>query len=207
MRSVFLPFNCCRPVHQGSAVDVPTFWLCVSCFLQLPQPTNHLDLNGVFWLQHFLSSAALKDFGVEILVIVSHDRSFLDAVVTDVIMFVEQKLTTFPGTVSEYFGRMSEREDHMSRLRDAKHKQEKKMQAFIASAQSSSSKKPGKAKFIDPKKQKAGAEQAAPLRSITWCVFTVFCAGISQGEESEAGKAGLVPFRWQTVCAQGISSE
>jgi hypothetical protein len=128
-------------------------------------------------------------------------------VVTDVIMFVEQKLTTFPGTVSEYFGRMSEREDHMSRLRDAKHKQEKKMQAFIASAQSSSSKKPGKAKFIDPKKQKAGAEQAAPLRSITWYVFTVFCAGISQGEESEAGKAGLVPFRWQTVCAQGISSE
>jgi hypothetical protein len=153
------------------------------------QPTNHLDLNGVFWLQHFLSSAALKDFGIEILVIVSHDRSFLDAVVTDVIMFAEQKLTTFPGTVSEYFGRMSEREDHMSRLRDAKHKQEKKMQAFIASAQTSTSKKPGKAKFVDPKKQKAGACDAAIIAAGVVTV-PVYCCGPAKEKKAKLARLG-----------------
>lgn len=141
------------------------------------QPTNHLDLHGVLWLEHFLSGSSLKEFGVETLVIVSHDRcrvpfciyvppachlrcctrrSFLDAVVTDVMMFKEQKLTVFPGSVSEYMQRMAEKDDHMARLYDAKLKQEKRYQAFIASAQSSTSKKPGKAKFVDPKKQKAG---------------------------------------------------
>lgn len=81
----------------------------------------------------------------------------MDGIVTDVIMFKEQKLSVFPGTVSEYIQRMAEKEDHMARLYDAKMRQEKRYQAFIASAQQSTSKKPGKAKFIDPKKQKAGA--------------------------------------------------
>lgn len=82
--------------------------------------------------------------------------SFLDAVVSDVIMFQDQKLTVFPGSVSDYIGRMSEKADHMSRLYAAKMTQERRFRAFIASAQQSTSKKPGKAKFIDPKKQKAG---------------------------------------------------
>ena len=83
-------------------------------------------------------------------------------------MFKDQKLTVFPGTVSEYIQRMSEKEDHMARLYDAKMRKEKQYQAFIASAQQSASKKPGKAKFIDPKKQKAAKEKKNKISRLGW---------------------------------------
>ncbi len=89
--------------------------------------------------------------------------------ITDVIMFDEQKLTVFPGSVSDYIQRMGEKADHMARLYDAKLKQEKRHQAFIASAQQSTSKKPGKAKFIDPKKQKAGTLQWMRMTCLRLC--------------------------------------
>ena len=58
--------------------------------LLLDEPTNHLDLETVIFLQNFL-----KDYEGTI-VIVSHDREFLNEVTTDTIHFHHKKLQYYP---------------------------------------------------------------------------------------------------------------
>ena len=55
--------------------------------LMLDEPTNHLDLEAVLWLEHYLLEYK------HTLIVVSHDRGFLNEVCTDVIEFKNQKLT------------------------------------------------------------------------------------------------------------------
>ena len=62
----------------------------------LDEPTNHLDMNSVIWLEGFLSS-----YGGAVL-IVSHDRYFLDKVVRQVIDLENNKITVYKGTYSEF---------------------------------------------------------------------------------------------------------
>merc|ERR1712176_865703 len=67
--------------------------------LLLDEPTNHLDLIGVLWLQQYLRKKLSKD---SILVLISHDREFLDNVVTDIIEIRHQKIEQGPGSYSEW---------------------------------------------------------------------------------------------------------
>ncbi len=62
-----------------------------------PQPTNHLDLPAVLWLQDYLSTRWPKT-----IVAVSHARAFLDAVCTDVLHLHSKKLTPYRGGYSDY---------------------------------------------------------------------------------------------------------
>jgi ATP-binding cassette, subfamily F, member 3 len=64
--------------------------------LLLDEPTNYLDLEGVAWLEDWL-----KNFRGAILV-VSHDRTFLDAIVTRLVEVENYKLNEFLGGYSEY---------------------------------------------------------------------------------------------------------
>ncbi len=59
--------------------------------LLLDEPTNHLDLESVIWLQDTLCE---KFTGT--LVVVSHDRSFLQTVCSDIIHFHKRTLTAYP---------------------------------------------------------------------------------------------------------------
>ena len=65
--------------------------------LLLDEPTIHLDLEAVLWLKRYLT----KDFK-KILVVVSHDRHFLNKVATDVVHFHQGKLTTYRGDISNF---------------------------------------------------------------------------------------------------------
>jgi len=62
----------------------------------LDEPTNHLDMRSKEVLQH-----ALEEFEGS-LVVVSHDRDFLDPLVTKVVEFRNGRLRTYLGTVSEF---------------------------------------------------------------------------------------------------------
>ena len=65
--------------------------------LFMDEPTNHLDIEATEWLEGFL-----KDFGGAV-VLVSHDRYFLDRVVTSVAEIENQKLTLYNGNFSAFW--------------------------------------------------------------------------------------------------------
>ena len=64
--------------------------------LFLDEPTNHLDLDSVMWLENYLVTS---DHTV---VVVSHDREFLNNVVQETILFKDQKLTYYKGNYDTY---------------------------------------------------------------------------------------------------------
>jgi len=74
-----------------------------SDLLLLDEPTNHLDLDAILWLEDWLKQYAGT------LVLISHDRDFLDAI-TDHILHVEnQKLTLYTGNYSTFEQTRAER--------------------------------------------------------------------------------------------------
>lgn len=62
----------------------------------LDEPTNHLDLNAIHWLEGYLSSYKGA------VLIVAHDRYFLDKIVTKVIELRQTKATVFQGNYTQY---------------------------------------------------------------------------------------------------------
>lgn len=60
---------------------------------------NHLDLPAILWLQQYLNNDAPVN---QTLVIVSHDRDFLDAVTEETIVYQNLELKYYAGNFSEY---------------------------------------------------------------------------------------------------------
>lgn len=77
--------------------------MCRSDLLLLDEPTNHLDLDAVIWLESWL-----KDYRGTLLLI-SHDRDFIDAVVDQVAQIENQRLTLYKGGYSDFERQRSER--------------------------------------------------------------------------------------------------
>jgi ATP-binding cassette, subfamily F, member 3 len=77
--------------------------MCRSELLLLDEPTNHLDMEAIMWLQDWLA----KYEGT--ILVISHDRNFLDAVVTRVLEIANSALTLYTGTYSDYENQRAER--------------------------------------------------------------------------------------------------
>ena len=93
--------------------------------LLLDEPTNHLDLDARNWLEEYLSDYP------HAVILVSHDRFFLDAVVTRITDIGLRTLTDYHGNYSTF---LKTREERMERLRQQKRDQDEeieRMQAFI----------------------------------------------------------------------------
>ena len=93
--------------------------------LLLDEPTNHLDFESVLWFEQFLSS---YDGAV---LIVSHDRSFMDACVTHIAALENRSLVTYTGNYSAY---LKQREDNLEQLKAKRAAQERDiahMEVFI----------------------------------------------------------------------------
>ncbi|MBN1192944.1 MAG: ABC-F family ATP-binding cassette domain-containing protein [Coriobacteriia bacterium] len=84
--------------------------------LLLDEPTNHLDLESLTWLEGFLRSYEGA------VVLVSHDRSFMDALVTRVAEIDRGRLTVYHGAYSEY---EKQKAEDVERLRAAKKQQDR----------------------------------------------------------------------------------
>src|SRR5690606_9700829 len=67
--------------------------------LLLDEPTNHLDLAGILWLEELI-----KDFSGAV-VVITHDRSFLDSIATRIIELDRGRLVSCPGSFAEYLTR------------------------------------------------------------------------------------------------------
>ena len=93
--------------------------------LVLDEPTNYLDLKGVTWLERYLTRFAPA------VVVVSHDRYFLDHMATQIWEIDHGRLNIFPGNFSKYRVLKSERDLRQSKEYAAQQEFIVKEQAFI----------------------------------------------------------------------------
>ncbi|MFO7189139.1 MAG: ATP-binding cassette domain-containing protein [Pseudomonadota bacterium] len=90
-----------RPVREFSGgwrmrLNLAQALMCRSDLLLLDEPTNHLDLDAVLWLEGWLQNYRGT------LLVISHDREFLDATVTAVLHFDQRKLKPYSGNYSAF---------------------------------------------------------------------------------------------------------
>lgn len=83
-------------------LNVAQALMCRSDVLLLDEPTNHLDLDAVIWLQDWLSSYPGT------LLLVSHDRDFLDDLATHILNIEQRKVTLHTGNYSAFETRRAE---------------------------------------------------------------------------------------------------
>ncbi len=89
----------------------------------LDEPTNHLDMDSIRWLENYLS--AYKGA----VVLISHDRYFLNKIVTKIIEIDNHKVTVFMGSYTDYSQkkqllRNSEMHAYLNQQREIKHQEE-----------------------------------------------------------------------------------
>ena len=93
--------------------------------LLLDEPTNHLDLDAVEWLE-----AYLKGYKGSVLVI-SHDRYFLDQVITRTLELEHGELDQFPGNYSRYLQLKAERDAALAKAYEKQQKQIRETEEYI----------------------------------------------------------------------------
>ncbi|WP_386692094.1 MULTISPECIES: ABC transporter ATP-binding protein [unclassified Lonepinella] len=90
-----------RPVKAFSGgwrmrLNLAQALLCPSDLLLLDEPTNHLDLDAVIWLERWLTQYQGT------LLLISHDRDFLDPIVNKILHIEQQKLNEYTGDYSSF---------------------------------------------------------------------------------------------------------
>jgi ATP-binding cassette, subfamily F, member 3 len=93
--------------------------------LLLDEPTNHLDLEAALWLERFL-----RNFG-RTLILVSHDRRFLNAVTTVTLHLQHGKLTAYSGGFDAYLRARTEATRRLEALARRQTLERQRMQAFV----------------------------------------------------------------------------
>ena len=117
-----------RPVSelsggQKTRVSLGRLLLSRPDVILLDEPTNHLDLNSISWLENYLNN---YDGAV---IIVSHDRYFLDKIVTKIVELENTKSTVYHGNYSYYATkreevRLSKYRAYMNQQAEIKHQEE-----------------------------------------------------------------------------------
>ncbi len=93
--------------------------------LILDEPTNHLDMKTLFWLEEYLSS-----FKGAILT-VSHDRYFLDKLVTHIYELENKKLSVFKGNYTKYKVLKAEKTAHLLKEYEKQQEERAHMQEYV----------------------------------------------------------------------------
>ncbi|MFT0211360.1 ATP-binding cassette domain-containing protein [Pseudomonas sp. F1_0610] len=99
--------------------------MCPSDLLLLDEPTNHLDLDAILWLESWLQGYQGT------LLLISHDRDFLDAVVNHIVHFERQKLVLYRGGYTAYERARAERIVQQQIAYERQQEQRAHMEDFI----------------------------------------------------------------------------
>lgn len=99
--------------------------LCRSDLLLLDEPTNHLDLDTLYWLEGWIKSYQGT------LVLISHDRDFIDGVVDQIVHLEQQKLYAYPGNYSAFEHIRTERMSQQQQAFERQQKMRAHMQSFV----------------------------------------------------------------------------
>jgi len=92
--------------------------MCRSDLLLLDEPTNHLDLEAVYWLEEWLRNYPGT------LILISHDRDFLDRVVTQIVHIEHQRMKVYSGNYSAF---ELARAEHLAHQQAAHQKQQREI--------------------------------------------------------------------------------
>ena len=87
--------------------------------LLLDEPTNHLDFDGILWLQRMLAETRIT------VLVITHDRRFLDETATRIVELDRGKLYSFPGNFSQWQARKAE-------MLEAEQQQQARFDKFLA---------------------------------------------------------------------------
>lgn len=99
--------------------------LCPSDLLLLDEPTNHLDLDTVIWLEDWLKNYSGT------LIIISHDRDFLDNICTHIIHMENQKLNMYTGNFTSFEEERAHKINLQQALYEKQQAQLAHLQAFV----------------------------------------------------------------------------
>lgn len=103
--------------------------------LFLDEPTNHLDIEATEWLEDFL-----KDFGGAV-VLVSHDRYFLDKVVNSIAEVENQKVTLYTGNFSGYWQQKEANQKRQAEMYEREQREIARLTEFFEKWKNTPSKK------------------------------------------------------------------
>eukprot|EP00439_Symbiodinium_sp_Y106_P061558 s1907_g9.t1 len=139
-RLAHAPGHRCGPLRATAAADAGRFG---------DEPTNHLDLGAIDWLQRHL----VDEYKGTVLC-VSHDRDFINEVCTDIIIFADQSLTYFHGTLDLFEEAAQEKARHLEkeasaleRKREVIHQTIQHKEREVAKAEKNKSKNKAKSKY------------------------------------------------------------
>src|SRR6056300_1103121 len=99
--------------------------MCRSDILLLDEPTNHLDLPAILWLERWLKRYE------GILMVVSHDRDFLDEICTRIAHIENETITLFTGNYSQFETLRAEQLAQQQAMYARQQKQIKHMQSYV----------------------------------------------------------------------------
>ncbi len=99
--------------------------MCRSDLLLLDEPTNHLDLDAVIWLEGWLQSYRGT------LLLISHDRDFLDAIVNHIAHIEQQTLTLYRGGYSDFERQRAEKLALQQALFEKQQRKVSHLQSYI----------------------------------------------------------------------------
>jgi ATP-binding cassette subfamily F protein 3 len=119
-----------RPVQDFSGgwrmrLNLAQALMCRSDLLLLDEPTNHLDLDAVIWLEQWL-----RDYRGT-LILISHDRDFLDAVIGQILHLEGQRLTLYSGGYSDFERQRAERLAQQQSLFEKQQRERAHLQKYV----------------------------------------------------------------------------
>ena len=130
--------------------------ICPSDLLLLDEPTNHLDLDAILWLEDWLKRYAGT------LIVISHDRDFLDGVTNVIVHIDERKLKRYSGNYSAFERQRAAQLVLAQAMLDKQQRKRAHLQSFIDRFKA----KATKAKQAQSRiKALANMEELAPLRA------------------------------------------
>ena len=91
----------------------------------LDEPTNHLDLRAIEWLEGFVKNAKSA------ILVVSHDRYFLDAISESIVELDDGKLTRYTGNYTKYVSEKKARDEQLTRKAKANSERREQLEKFI----------------------------------------------------------------------------
>lgn len=93
--------------------------------LLLDEPTNHLDMESIEWLENYLGNYPGT------VIIISHDRYFLNRLVTETVEMLGDSLTTYKGNYDAYLVEREARRQQLIELAETQRKELEKVERFI----------------------------------------------------------------------------